>query len=39
MSAFGHAKNEKKDMTLPGLDYFDEETKIYSRLFEFCQVT
>jgi len=24
---------------LPGLDYFDEEAKCYSRLFEFCQVT
>jgi len=25
--------------TLPGPDYFDEEAKCYSRLFEFCQVT
>jgi len=25
-------------LTLPGSDYFDEETKCYSRLFEFCQV-
>jgi hypothetical protein len=24
---------------LPGPDYFDEEAKCYSRLFEFCQVT
>ena len=26
-------------ITLPGPDYFDEEAKCYSRLFEFCQVT
>ena len=26
-------------MTLLGPDYFDEEAKCYSRLFEFCQVT
>ena len=24
---------------LPGPDYFDQETKFYSGLFEFCQVT
>lgn len=24
---------------LPGPDYFDQETKFYSRLFEFCPVT
>jgi len=26
-------------ISLPGPDYFDEEAKCYSRLFEFCQVT
>jgi len=38
-AAFGAPPKNNDSYILPGPDYFDEEAKCYSRLFEFCQVT
>jgi hypothetical protein len=39
VSRFQGDSSPNKTYALPGPDYFDEEAKCYSRLFEFCEVT